>query len=54
MMGFFGDSNQLLYPTPFPLNLKALYDIYTMLDQHCRRWADIVYILYKCFDVMLI
>ena len=25
-----------------PVNTKHLYDIYTMLDQHRRRWADVV------------
>ena len=30
-------------------NTKHLYNIYTMLDQRRRRWADVVYMLYKCF-----
>ena len=25
-----------------PVNTKHLYDIFTMLDQHRRRWADVV------------
>ena len=33
-----------------PTNTKHLYNIYTMLEQSRRRWADIVgYICYKCF-----
>ena len=28
---------------------KHLYNIYTMLDQRLRRWADVAYMLYKCF-----
>ena len=31
-----------------PVNRKYLYNIYTMLDQRRRRWADIVYKLCKC------
>ena len=33
-----------------PVNTKHLYKIYTMLDQRRRRWADVVLILYKCFE----
>ena len=37
-------------PEPeFPANTKHLYNIYTMLDQRRRRWADVVWMLYKCF-----
>ena len=35
--------------TYFPSNTKHLYNIYTMLDQRQRRWADVVQMLYKCF-----
>ena len=31
----------------YPVNTKHLYNIYTMLDQRRRRWADVVYMLYK-------
>ena len=31
------------------VNTKHLYIIYTMLSQRRRRWADALYILYKCF-----
>ena len=31
------------------VNTKHLYNICTMLDQHRRRWADVVQMLYKCF-----
>ena len=27
----------------YPVNTKYLYNIYTMLDQRQRRWADVVY-----------
>ena len=32
-----------------PENTKHLYNIFTMLDQRRRRWADVVLMLYKCF-----
>ena len=32
-----------------PKNMKHLYKICKMLDQHRRRWADVVQMLYKCF-----
>ena len=35
--------------TVFPVNTKHLYNIFTMLYQHRRRWADVVQMLYKCF-----
>ena len=28
---------------------NLLYNIYTVLDQRRRRWANVVWILYKCF-----
>ena len=31
-----------------PVSTKHLYNIYTMLDQRRRRWADVVLMLYKC------
>ena len=34
---------------PSPENTKHLYDIWTMLDQRRRRWADIIQLLNKCF-----
>ena len=36
-----------------PENTRHLYNIYTMLDQRRRRWADIVWMLYKCFVILL-
>ena len=33
----------------YPPNTKDLHNIYAMLDQRRRRWADVVYMLYKCF-----
>ena len=35
--------------TAFPKNTKHLHNIYTMLDQRLRRWADVVQMLYKYF-----
>ena len=32
-----------------PVNTNHLYNIYAMLDQRQRRWADVVQMLYKCF-----
>ena len=32
-----------------PINTKLLYNIYTMLVLRRRRWADVAYMLYKCF-----
>ena len=32
----------------FPVNTTHLYNIYTMLDQRRKRWADAVQMLYKC------
>ena len=32
-----------------PANTNHLYTIYTMLGQRRRRWAGVVYMLYKCF-----
>ena len=32
-----------------PANTKHLYNIYAMLGQRRRRWADVVLMLYKCF-----
>ena len=37
--------------TYIPANTKHLYNIYTMLDQSQRRWADVVSMLYKMFCV---
>ena len=34
--------------SPYPKNIKYLYNIYTMTAQRLRRWASIVYMLYKC------
>ena len=31
------------------VNTKHLYNIYTMLNQRRRRWADVVYMFFKCF-----
>ena len=36
-------------PAIIPVSTKHLYNIYTMLDQRRRRWADVVEILYECF-----
>ena len=33
----------------YPAHTKHLYNIFTMLVQRRRRWADVVQILYKCF-----
>ena len=33
---------QVTPPPPPPVNTKHLYNIYTMLDQRRRRWADVV------------
>ena len=33
-----------------PVNTKHLYNICTMLNQRRRRWADVVQMLYKCFE----
>ena len=32
-----------------PANTEHLYNICTMLGQRCRRWTDVVQMLYKCF-----
>ena len=32
-----------------PANTKHLYDIYTTSAQRRKRWADVLYMLYKCF-----
>ena len=32
-----------------PVTRRHLYNIYTMLEQRRRRWADVVYMLCKCF-----
>ena len=34
---------------PHPAITKHLYNIYTMLGQRRRRWADVVWMIYKCF-----
>ena len=36
-----------------PANTKHLYNMYTMLGQRRRRWADIVYMSYKSFVFFL-
>ena len=33
-----------------PANTKHSNNICTMLDQRRRRWADVVQMLYKCFE----
>ena len=32
----------------YPANTKHLYNIFTMLAQRRRRWANVVEMLYKC------
>ena len=41
--------NGLSIKQPRPLNTKHLYNMSTMLEQHRRRWADVVQMLYKYF-----
>ena len=39
----------LMFAGAYPANTKYLYNIFIMLDQRRRRWADVVQMLYKCF-----
>ena len=34
---------------PFPVNTKHLYNVYTMLDQRRRHWADVVQMFCVCW-----
>ena len=35
-----------------PVNTKHLYNIYTMLNQRRKRWANVVQMLYKCLCLL--
>ena len=44
-----GSTPRVYWVERSPVNTKHLYNIYTMLEQHRRRIADVVQKLYKCF-----
>ena len=43
------DKNTVEHIIVYPANTKHLYNIWTMLDQCRKRWADVIQMLYKCF-----
>ena len=45
-----GSTPRVCWDAFSPVNTKHFYNICTMLDQRRRRWADVVQMLYKCFE----